>query len=69
MRAGVSLHVLGIYCNGVFDRFPKLQVIIGHMGEHLPFQLWRIDARLQYVQKGKGLPAKKTLREAFKTVC
>ncbi|KAI9833512.1 MAG: hypothetical protein M1819_003671 [Sarea resinae] len=64
---GVSLHVLGIYCNGVFDRFPDLQIIIGHMGEHLPYQLWRIDHRLQYVQKGRGLPAKKTLTEVFKT--
>ncbi|KAL2829516.1 hypothetical protein BDW59DRAFT_178468 [Aspergillus cavernicola] len=44
---GVSLHVLGIYVNGVFDRFPKLQIIIGHMGENLPYQLWRFDHRMK----------------------
>ena len=30
---GVSAHLLGMIVNGVFDRFPKLKVIIGHMGE------------------------------------
>ena len=39
---GVSLHVLGMVTNGVFDRHPKLQVIIGHLGEHIPFDMWRI---------------------------
>lgn len=33
---GVSLHILGMVINGVFDRFPKLKVIIGHLGEHIP---------------------------------
>lgn len=40
---GVSLHLLGMVTNGVFDRHPKLQVVIGHLGEHLPFDLWRIN--------------------------
>lgn len=40
---GVSLHLLGMVTNGVFDRHPKLQIIIGHLGEHLPFDLWRIN--------------------------
>lgn len=29
--------------SGVFDQFPNLKIIIGHMGEGLPFSLWRID--------------------------
>jgi predicted TIM-barrel fold metal-dependent hydrolase len=29
---------------GVFDRFPRLKIIIGHMGEMIPFSLARIDA-------------------------
>ena len=33
---GVSLHVLGMVTNGVFDCQPKLKVIIGHLGEHIP---------------------------------
>ncbi len=38
-----AVHVLRLIAGGVFDRFPKLQVIIGHMGEALPFMLPRID--------------------------
>ena len=38
-----SLHVLRIVVAGVFDRFPKLQLVIGHLGEGLPYWLFRID--------------------------
>lgn len=38
-----STHILRMIFGGVFDRFPKLQVVIGHMGEALPFWLWRLD--------------------------
>jgi uncharacterized protein len=41
-----GLHSLRLVVAGVFDRFPKLQVIIGHMGENLPFSLVRADERL-----------------------
>ena len=39
----VALHVLRIIVAGVFDRFPKLRIVIGHTGEGLPFWLYRID--------------------------
>jgi predicted TIM-barrel fold metal-dependent hydrolase len=38
-----GLHVLRLVLGGVFDRFPQLQLIVGHMGEMLPFMLSRID--------------------------
>ncbi len=38
-----GLHALRIITAGVFDRFPKLQMIIGHMGEALPFWAYRLD--------------------------
>jgi len=38
-----AVHVIRIILGGVFDRFPKLQVVIGHMGEGLPFMLPRLD--------------------------
>jgi len=38
-----GLHVLRLIGAGLFDRYPKLQVIIGHMGENLPFSLARDD--------------------------
>lgn len=62
---GVSLHLLGMVTNGVFDRHPKLQVVIGHMGEHLPFDLWRINHWFEDVKKPLGLSCKRTIREYF----
>lgn len=38
-----GVHMIRIVCGGVFDRFPKLQFIIGHMGEGLPFFFQRLD--------------------------
>ena len=38
-----GMHVLRIITAGVFDRFPRLKVVIGHMGEALPFWLFRLD--------------------------
>ncbi len=38
-----GVHVLRMVLGGVFQRFPKLQVIVGHMGEALPFMLSRTD--------------------------
>ncbi|KAK9321514.1 hypothetical protein V1517DRAFT_326105 [Lipomyces orientalis] len=37
-----GLHILRLFASGLFDRFPKLKIVIGHMGEMLPFQLDRI---------------------------
>jgi len=31
--------------SGVFEKFPKLKIILGHLGETLPFLLWRFDSR------------------------
>jgi 2,3-dihydroxybenzoate decarboxylase len=38
-------HALRIICGGVFHRYPKAKLILGHLGESLPFQLWRFDSR------------------------
>ncbi len=38
-----GLHLLRIVLAGVFDRFPKLQIVSGHLGEGLPYWLFRID--------------------------
>lgn len=34
---------LRLVLSGVFDAYPKLRIILGHLGESLPFSLWRID--------------------------
>lgn len=41
-HADVATHVLKLFAAGVFDRFPRLKLILGHMGEMLPFMLGRI---------------------------
>ena len=38
-----GLHMLRIVVSGVFDRFPELQIVLGHLGEALPYWLFRID--------------------------
>jgi predicted TIM-barrel fold metal-dependent hydrolase len=40
-HSDVGLHVLKLFAAGVFDRFPKLKIVVGHMGEMLPFMLER----------------------------
>jgi 2,3-dihydroxybenzoate decarboxylase len=40
-----SLHAMRLIMCGLFDHFPKLKVVLGHMGEGLPFWLQRIDNR------------------------
>ena len=38
-----AVHMIRVVCGGVFDRFPNLQFVIGHMGEGLPFFFQRLD--------------------------
>ena len=38
-----ALHVLRMIVGGVFDAHPELQIVVGHMGETLPFMLQRVD--------------------------
>jgi len=41
-----GMHCLRLIVSGLFDRFPKLNIIIGHMGEDLPFSIARAEAVL-----------------------
>jgi 2,3-dihydroxybenzoate decarboxylase len=38
-------HALRLIFGGVFDRFPRARLALGHLGETLPFLLWRFDSR------------------------
>ena len=38
-------HALRIIFGGVFDQFPRAKLALGHLGETLPFLLWRFDSR------------------------
>ena len=50
-----ATHVLRLIFSGVFDRYPAVQVIIGHGGEALPYLLWRLDSRYKIGGFGLGL--------------
>lgn len=36
-------HAVRLMMSGVLDRFPRLKIVLGHMGEALPFWMWRLD--------------------------
>jgi len=46
-------HALRLIAGGVFDRFPGATVILGHLGEFLPFAIQRFEARLSRIPSAK----------------
>jgi len=60
-------HAVRLILGGVFDRFPKLKICLGHMGEAVHFWLWRLDFMAERMQAG-GRMAKLQLKpsEYFK---
>lgn len=48
-------HALRMVVGGLFDRYPKARLALGHLGETLPYLLWRFDSRAQF----QGLKLKK----------
>ncbi len=48
-------HALRLVVSGHFDRFPRSKLMLGHLGETLPFLLWRFDSRAEF----HGLKLKK----------
>ncbi|HUA25034.1 MAG TPA: amidohydrolase family protein [Steroidobacteraceae bacterium] len=61
-----AVHALRLMASGLFDRHPTLQIVLGHMGEGLPYSIWRVDNRNAWVKLPKGYPAQKPLGEYFR---
>lgn len=59
--AETSVHALRLMASGLFDKHPKIQIILGHLGEGLPYSIWRADHRIK--KYPHGIPAKKKLGE------
>ena len=57
-----ALHVLRLLYSGIFDRYPKLKLIIGHMGEMLPMMMARSEGAFK---PGNGGANQRTLTETF----
>lgn len=53
--ADTSLHAVRMIMGGVFDAFPTLKIVLGHLGEALPFWLGRLDNRYQNIVRRGGL--------------
>jgi len=63
--AETSVHALRLMASGLFDRHPRLKIILGHLGEGLPGSLWRCDHRLARLPR--GIPARRPFTEYFRS--
>ena len=57
-----GLHALRLMASGLFDRLPNLKIIVGHMGEDLPYSIARADSVLSRGLQGK---LKRGIQECF----
>lgn len=57
-----ATHAIRLILSGLFDRFPNVTVLLGHLGELLPFALPRMAQRLRYID----VPIKRSVTEYFR---
>ncbi len=66
-----GMHLLRLIVTGIFDRYPSLQIMVGHMGEALPFWLYRIEymhkACVRSQRYARMRPIKKTITEYLRS--
>jgi 2,3-dihydroxybenzoate decarboxylase len=60
-----ATHTLRLMTSGLFDRFPGLKIVLGHLGETLTFNMWRIEHRISY--QGDLRKFKKPLGDYLRT--
>ena len=56
-----ATHALRLMTSGLLDEYPKLTLMLGHLGETLPTAVWRIDHWFRLAPR--GLPAKRKMSE------
>lgn len=61
-----AAHALRLMGSGLFDRHPDLRIILGHMGEGLPYSMWRIDNHNKWMSQQNSYPAKRAISEYFR---
>jgi gamma-resorcylate decarboxylase len=62
-----AVHALRLMGCGLLDEYPGLKIILGHLGENLPYAMWRIDNRNGWSHSPHNCPAKKKMAEYFST--
>lgn len=58
-------HALRIMCSGILDRYPDVQIILGHAAEALPFLIHRVDHRMAISTAGSNGAHKLSMMEYF----
>ena len=66
-HAETAVHALRLIGSGLFDEFPNLQIILGHLGEGIPAYLWRIDHRNDWMKASHKYAAKKWVADYFRS--
>lgn len=59
-----ATHALRLMTCGLFDKYTKLNLILGHLGETLPNTVWRIDHRISAIKR--GIPAKRKMADILR---
>jgi gamma-resorcylate decarboxylase len=62
-HAETAVHALRLIGSGLFDEYPNLQIILGHLGEGIPAYLWRIDNRNAWMKAPHKYAAKKPVAD------
>ena len=60
-----ALGMVRLMASGLFDKHPRLTILLGHLGEGLPAGIWRVDNCNAWAIKKHDYPAKKKLAEYF----
>lgn len=60
-----GMHLLRLITIGIFDRYPSLQIMVGHMGEALPYWLYRLDYMHQAGVRSKRYERMKPLNKSI----
>ncbi|NQV54424.1 MAG: amidohydrolase [Rhodospirillales bacterium] len=59
-----SIHALRLMGSGLFDEHPNLKIILGHLGERIPYDIWRVDHRLR--RNPVGYACKREMGDYFR---
>ena len=65
-HAETAVHALRLIGSGLFDECPRLKIVLGHLGEGLPFYLWRIDNRNAWMKAAHKYAARKPVADYFR---
>lgn len=65
-HAETAVHALRLIGSGLFDEHPRLSIVLGHLGEGLPFYIWRVDNRNMWMKAQHKYAAKKWVGDYFR---